>query len=704
MPQQDTRKLPLPQAIEEAIGLHRQGRLAEAETMYRAIIAAQPDHFDALHLLGVMRAQQKKFDEAADLIVAALRANPRASEAHFHLGAALAAQNRHDAAVTSFKNALAIRPDYADAHNNLGVSLEALHRYDEAIASYRAALAVKPDHADAHSNLGNMLQALHRYDEAIASYRRALAIKPDHADACNNIGNTLQALGRHEEAIASYRQALAIRPDYANAHNNLGNALSVLHRYGEAIASYREVLRLDPLHVNAINILPGLLRRTCDWRQIKKIERAVIDHVEADRAPISPFVFLNIADDPAIQLKCAAQYARRQAPGRSPAAVGGGTYAHDKIRLAYVSADFRSHATASLMAGLFERHDRNSFEIYGVSFGPDDASAMRKRLVQAFDRFIDVRDASTLDIVRQLRACEIDIAVDLKGFTYDNRLEIFLHRPAPIQVNYLGFPGTTGTDRIDYIIVDRFVAPIEHQPFYAEKLVHLPGCYQVNDNQRRIAERTPSRAECGLPPEGFVFCCFNNSYKITPEFFDIWMRLLQAVPGAVLWLLGDNQWAAENLRREARARGVDANRLVFAPRLKLAEHLARHRLAHLFLDTLPVNAHTTASDALWAGLPVLTCAGNAFAARVAGSLLHAVGLAELVTHSPEQYEALALRLATDTHVLQGLRNRLAQNRLSSPLFDTDRFRRHIEAAYTTMWEIWRHGENPRAFAVAPIAD
>jgi predicted O-linked N-acetylglucosamine transferase (SPINDLY family) len=259
-----------------------------------------------------------------------------------------------------------------------------------------------------------------------------------------------------------------------------------------------------------------------------------------------------------------------------------------------------------------------------------------------------------------------------------------------------------GSDRIDYIIVDRFVAPLEHQPFYSEKLVHLPECYQVNDRDRRVAERAPSRAECGLPPEGFVFCCFNNSYKITPEFFAIWMRLLKAVPGSVLWLLGDNDWAAENLRREAMAREVEANRLVFAPRLKLAEHLARHLLADLFLDTLPVNAHTTASDALWAGLPIVTCAGKAFAARVAGSLLCAVGLPELATHSLEQYEALALRLASDAQRLRGLRGRLAQNRLSAPLFDTDRFRRHIEAAYTTMWEIRQRGEGPRAFAVAPI--
>jgi predicted O-linked N-acetylglucosamine transferase (SPINDLY family) len=356
------------------------------------------------------------------------------------------------------------------------------------------------------------------------------------------------------------------------------------------------------------------------------------------------------------------------------------------------------------MAELFERHDRSRFEIIGVSFGEDDKSKMRKRLVAAFDEFYDVSEKSDEEVATLLHDLQVDIAIDLKGHTQESRPGILAYRPAPIQTSYLGFPGTMGTEFIDYIIADKTVAPFEHQPFYTEKIVHLPDCYQVNDSKRRIAERTPMRQEAGLPETGFVFCCFNNNWKITPDVFGVWMRLLHAVEGSVLWLLGDNESAERNLRKEAQARGIDPARLVFAGRLPLEDHLARHRLADLFLDTLPVNAHTTASDALWAGLPVLTCEGTAFAGRVAASLLNAIGLPELVTHRIEDYEALALRLAKDPCLLEGYRNRLATNRLTHPLFDTDRFRRHLEAAYLQLWEIWQRGEQPRSFAVEAEGD
>jgi protein O-GlcNAc transferase len=372
------------------------------------------------------------------------------------------------------------------------------------------------------------------------------------------------------------------------------------------------------------------------------------------------------------------------------------------VRIAYLSADFHRHATAYLMAELFERHDRSRFEIIGVSFGVDDKSEMRKRLVAAFDQFYDVRRKSDEEVAKLLHDRQVDIAIDLKGYTTDSRPGFLAYRPTPIQASYLGFPGTMGAEFIDYIIADETVVPFEHQPFYAEKIVHLPDCYQVNDTKRKIAERMPTRQEVELPEEGCVFCCFNNNWKITPEVFGVWMRLLHAVEGSVLWLLGDNESAERNLRKEAQARGIDPARLVFAGRLPLEDHLARHRLADLFLDTLPYNAHTTASDALWVGLPVVTRLGESFAGRVAASLLNAIGLPELVTHSIEDYEALALRLAKDPSLLEGYRNRLATNRLTHPLFDTDRFRRHIEAAYLQMWEIWQRGEQPRSFAVEAL--
>ena len=379
----------------------------------------------------------------------------------------------------------------------------------------------------------------------------------------------------------------------------------------------------------------------------------------------------------------------------------GETWRHDKVRVAYLSADFRRHAVAHQIAELFERHDRSRFEIIGVSFGVDDKSEMRKRLIAAFDQFYDVRRKSDEEVAKLIHDLQVDIAIDLMGYTKDSRPGIFAYRPAPIQASYFGFSGTMGAEFIDYIIADKTVAPFEHQPFYTEKIVHLPDCYLVNDTKRNIAQRTPTRQEAGLPEKGFIFCCFNNNWKITPDVFGVWMRLLHSIDGSVLWLLGDNESAQRNLGKEARGRGIDPTRLVFASRLPLDEHMARHRLADLFLDTLPYNAHTTASDALWAGLPVLTCEGTAFAGRVAASLLYAVGLPELVTHSLEDYEALALRLAEDPSLLQGYRNRLATNRLTHPLFDTDRFRRHIEAAYMTMWELWQRGEQPRSFSVEP---
>jgi protein O-GlcNAc transferase len=416
---------------------------------------------------------------------------------------------------------------------------------------------------------------------------------------------------------------------------------------------------------------------------------------------IPPFTLLSYGSDPALQLECAKRCIEDAM--RVPAQpLGTKTGRHDgKLRIAYLSADFRRHPVASLIAQLIELHDRARFEIVGVSFGPDDQSDMRARLARAFDRFHDVRWQSDREVAELLSRMQVDIAVDLSGHTQDARLGILAYRPAPVQVTYLGYAGTTGAGFIDYVIADETVLPLDQQPFYTERIVHLPDCFLVNDFTRKIAARTPTRREAGLPDEGFVFCSFNNNNKITRPVFEAWMRLLGAVEGSVLWLSQDNVDAKESLRKAAVARGIDPARLVFAPRLDLDEdHLARHRLADLFLDTLPYNAHATASDALWAGLPLLTCRGASFAGRVATSLLHAAGLPELATSDLGEYEALALRLATDASLLRGFRHRLEQNRATCPLFDTDRFRRHIESAYTTMWELQQGGKDPISFSVA----
>ena len=440
-------------------------------------------------------------------------------------------------------------------------------------------------------------------------------------------------------------------------------------------------------------------KRMCDWANYRK------DEAKARTAlGKQAFALLALDSSPAEQLDCARRAAAALAVPKSLMFPRLRPMPSGRIRIGYVSANFRPHAGAFLIAGLIEQHDRQDCEIVGYAASPDDGSQMRARLASSFDRFVDISGTTDRDAARRVHAEGIDILVDLNGFTQRARTAILAYRPAPIQVNYLGYPATTGADFIDYILVDPFVVPVDQQPFFSERLVHLPDCYQCNDDKRPISDHTPSRAECGLPENGFLFCCFNNTYKITPDFFDIWMRLLDAVSGGVLWLMDDNFWEKANLAREAAARGIAPERIVFAPKLPPPDHLARHRLADLFLDTLPYNAHTTASDALWAGLPLVTCAGATFAGRVAGSLLRAIGLPELVTCSLEEYEALALRLSRDGDLLAALRARLARNKWTHPLFDTERFARNIEVAYRRMWERSRAGRPPAAFSAASPAD
>jgi protein O-GlcNAc transferase len=701
---------------------------------YEQAIKLMPRYAAAFNNRGVALLELERLDEALASCNHAIALKPDDAEGYYNLGSVLRRLNRFDEALESFQQAIALKPGHAGAYNNRGLVLQDMKRPDEALGSYDRAIAIEPDDAEALYNRGNALRELKRFDEAIASYDRAIELKPDDPRVFNNRGSTLHELNRFDEAVASHDRAVALAPDYVEAFNNRGVALQALKRLDEALASYDRALMLKPEYgdgcINrstalqelrrfreaaesydrALALVPGYrygltgladcVMKLCDWKRQSQLASEVRRHVIEDRSCIYPFLLLGYTDDASLQLTCARNYIQDQHLGSLRSLSGSTVSRGDKIRIAYLSSNFRSHPSAHL-AELFERHDRSRFEMIGVSFGPDDGSEIRARLVAAFDRFIDVRSMRDEEVARLLSDRQIDIAVDLNGHTQDERPGIFAYRPAPIQINYNGFPGTTGADFIDYIIADAIVLPFDQQSNYSECIVHLPDCYWIQDRKRLLAERTPTRTEVGLPPEGFVFCCFNNQWKITPPLFDTWMRLLRSVEGSVLWLLHGNKDAEANLRNEATARGADPARLVFAPRLPLDEHLARHRLADLFLDTLPYNAHTTAADALWSGLPVLTCRGRAFAGRVAASMLNAAGLSELVTESLEEYESLALRLATDQALLPGIREKLEQNRLRSPLFDTDRYCRNIEAAYTTMWEFWQRGERPRSFSVMP---
>jgi protein O-GlcNAc transferase len=637
-----------------------------AERRAREALARAPADAEALYLLGSTFLFEGRFADALQPLGAAAGKLVRRG-VRYRLGHCLLALGDPARAEEALRLETQAHPDYANAHNALGVALASQSKHQPAFAAFRAALAAEPGHAEANSNLGALLRGLDRLEEALRCLQDAVAAQPQLADAWQNLGLTLDALRRYDEAAPAFRQVLALAPQTPYALSSLV--------WAELFA--------------------------CDWREIGPHIAALREAVRDDRSTATPFTLLAVSDSLDEQRRCAERYVRETLGGEREALWRGTRYAHPRIRLAYLSADFHEHATAYLMARIFELHDRSRFEVIGVSYGLDDGSAMRQRLKRAFDQFLDVRGLSDAQAAALLREKEVDIAVDLKGLTEGTRLGILAHRPAPLQATYLGYPGTLGAAWIDYALADRVVLPPQDESFYLEKVVRLPGSYQANDDSTPIAERTPSRAAAGLPEGGFVFCCFNNTFKLTPRLFDSWMRLLQATPGSVLWLLQPEPAAAARLRESARARGVDPARLVFAPRLPRAEHLARHRLADLFLDTLPYNAHTTASDALWAGLPVVSCAGPTFAGRVAASLLGALGLPELVTQRAADYEALALQLARDPQRLAAIRAKLAANRRSMPLFDSARFCRDLERAYLRMWEIHTRGEPPRSFDVPP---
>ena len=651
----------------KGFALHQSGQLERAQAFYQQVLKMDPGHFDALHLAGVIAYQTKKPLQAVELI----------------------------------GRAIAIDPNNAAAYNNLGTALQDLERLEEALESFDRALQIKPDYAEALNNRGNMLLKLKRIDEAIASFDRALMIRPDFAQALNNRGNALSELRQFDAALDSFSRALAIKPDYAQALCRHGDTLLELRQFDAALVSFGRALKFEP----GLDYLYGSWLRTKlsvgDWSDAEDGLARLAQKIRRNERAVVPHFLLGMIDSLSLQRKAAEiLIAERQpAPPLLPAIP---KYPrHERIRVGYYSADYFNHATMFLMAELFERHDRDRFEIVAFSFGPDIDDEMRRRAVAAFDRFIDVRNKSDREIAQLSRDLGIDIAVDLKGFTVrDMRLEIFAYRAAPVQVNYLGYPGTMGASYIDYLVADEILIPDANRQHYSEKVVYLPDSYQVNDRKREIANRAFTRAELGLPATGFVFCCFNDSYKITPQTFHGWMRLLKQVEGSVLWLFETNRAAVDNFRNVAERSGVGAERLVFAEHIRFAEHLARHRLADLFLDTLPCNAHTTASDALWAGLPVLTCIGEAFASRVGASLLNAIGLPELVTTHQEQYEGLAVELATHPERLGRIRQKLERNRLTAPLFDTPLFTRHIEDAYTQMYERHQAGLPPDHIHVA----
>ena len=674
-------------------------RREEALASYDKAIALKPDYGEAYSNRGNVLSSLKRSAEALASYDKAIALKPGFASAYYNRGLALQDLKRPADAVASYDKAISLRPDLAMAHYNRGIALEDLNRHEQALASHDKAIALTPDFAEAHNNRGNVLLRLKTPADALASYDKAIALQPDFAEAHNNRGLALQDLKRPADALASYDRAIALKPDYTDAWFNRGNIFRDLNRQREAIGAYAQVLKIDPKYPLAKGAL--LLQKIycCDWKGLDDLISEIDGNVASGTLSVEPFVWQAVSHSQRSLQKCAELYNEKISPAYIKIFTRPPFANPRKIRIGYSSGEFREQATSHLIVGVLELHNNSQFEIYAVDNGLDDKSEIRKRINASVRGIIDISKLSDSSAVAAICENQIDILVNLNGYFGKHRTQVFAQRPAPIQANYLGFPGTLGASYIDYIIADQHVVPPSHKEFYTEKVVYLPDCYQANDRKKEIGTRLFSRAECGLPQNGFIFCCFNNNYKITPEVFSCWMRLLIQVDGSVLWLLEDSASASANLRKEAVARGINAERIIFAKRMLLPDHLARHRLADLFLDTLPCNAHTTASDALWAGLPVLTCFGATFSGRVAGSLLNAIGLPELITTTLEAYEEMAIDFATHPEKLAIIKRKLAENRLTTPLFDTKRFTRHIEAAYIAMYDRYQAGLPPEHIIV-----
>ncbi|MDZ4852830.1 MAG: tetratricopeptide repeat protein [Pirellulaceae bacterium] len=727
--------------LRRATQFHLAGQFEQASQIYRRILGSRPNEPAALHGLAVLNSQLGNDAEAVQWIERAVVSDPQNAKFHFDCGLLRVRIGKLDAAIGSFLQALSLKPDYAEALNELGNVWRAQGKQEQAIASYRqslqiqpnsamlrvnlgialhergevsqaiveyqSAIRIQPDVAEYHHYLGNAYGDLGQFDASIAAYQNAIKIRPDYVDPQNNLGNVYKETRQLSAAVAAYQTVLQLKPDSAETYFNLGNTFQELGQLHEALEAYRQSLRIEPGFTVVTTALVALQQSLANWENVKELTNSIIESVENDTPKsaaqlVTPFHFICLPRPTTAkqQWRCTRQWV--SARFSSSYLAHANRYAsklrspHNRLRIGYLSADFHSHATTSLIAEMIQAHDRQQFEVYGYSYGPDDGSPSRQRITASFDFFRDVARQSFVETADLIAADEIDILIDLKGYTHQSRTEILTFRPAPIQVNFLGYPGTMGAEFVDYILVDDFIAPAEDQPFYTEQLVHLPSCYQVNDSRLPVASHTPTRSECGLPDDGFVFCSFNNLYKITSDVFDVWMKLLQSVPGSVLWLLDIDPVAKNNLKREAEVRGVSRDRLVFVAKQPHPEHLARHRWIDLFLDTFPVNAHTTASDALRMGVPMVTLAGPSFISRVAGSLLRAVGMKELIASDLKMYEQIAMRLACDPVALAAVRDKLAHNLKSNPLYNGQIFARRIEHEYCRMWD--RYSSNASSAA------
>ena len=583
------------------------------------------------------------------------------------------------------EQSLTIDPDQSRVLSDLGAAYSMLEEPTKALARYDRAIELDPSYPHTYNNKGITLQRLNRLNEAIDSFNQAININQFFAEAYNNRGNALTKLNRLNDAIEDYDEAINIKINYIDAYNNRAITFLESKKFNEALEDFEKVIDLDSDFYHALGHLIHVKMNLCDWSNFEKLKNEFIEKTRLNKNISPPFLSLSLVDSPEIQFDSASAYISSLPTFPKTKEIKKSKSKREKIRIGYFSADFHDHATMHLIAEVLEQHDKKIFDVFGFSYGRHIEDQWNARARKSFKEFIDVRNKSDKEISQLSKEMEIDIAIDLKGFTTDERAGIFMRKSAPIQINYLGYPGTMASPFMDYIIADETLIPKKLQQYYSEKIIYLPNSYQANMAERAISKKEFQRKEMGLPDNAFVFASFNNSWKITPETFDSWMRILLSAKGSVLWLLSTNSIQIKNLKNEAELRGVNGDRLIFASFLPIEEHLKRIQLADLFLDTFPYNAHTTASDSLRMGLPLITKTGNSFASRVAASLLNAIDLPELITATKEEFELLAIDLANNHDKLLKIKNRLLSNLSVSPLFNSKLFTQHLETAYKIIY-------------------
>lgn len=684
--------------LDQAFRLQGEGDFAQAEKLYATALQSVRDnpalwfnHALTLRDLGRPSEALASFDQAR-------RLTPPMAEIENERANALLALDRPDESLAAAQLCVTLRPGHPGGLITRGMALAALSRPNEALADFSAALRLDPHLTLALVHRGATLDALDRPQEALADYSRALAIDPNDCTALSQCGALLAKSGQHAQALTLYERALAIDPGLAIVRLNRATALMAVQRMAEAHQEAKRLFAEHPDNPAVFDVLMETTLRTCDFAQRGQLEAVLPGHIR-DGWPLAPFRVMHYSDDPILQRAVCATHVRNRRDARAAPLPARRIASGRRLKLAYLSHDFRNHAVSIFGAGVWARHDRARFEVFAVSTGPDDASPMRRRLATGFEHFLDMRGHGAAAVAARLAREEIDILVDLGGHTTGLGQDVTALRPAPVQVGYLGWAATTANPAIDYLIADAVVAPPGSEGDFTEKLVRLPHCYHPMDPGRDPFGAAVTRAQEGLPEEAFVFCAFNGTWKIAPPLFRLWLELLREVPGSVLWLRRDNDVAERNLRQDAAAAGIAPERLVFAQRADEAAHIARHRLADLFLDTLPFAGHSTAIEALWAGLPVVSCSGNAFASRVSASALQAAGLPELAVSSLPDYRALALALARDPALLASCRETLDKGRATLPLFDIAAYTSSLEAAYETMAARARAGLAPDAFTV-----